>query len=72
MAGLPVIITDTGGMPEVIGNDYLNKFAFIVPEKDANAIYEVFKNLVSEKYIFSDNLVYVKNRMEIFSQKNWS
>ncbi len=69
--GLPVIISNCGGMPEVVGEKYLNKFAFIVPEKDSNAIYKTLKFMVSSEYEFQNNSEYVKDRLKLFSKEKY-
>lgn len=68
VVGLPVVVTNTGGMPEAIEEDN-QQFSFIVPEKDSQAIYNVFKEMISEEYEFKDNNEYAQRVMEKYSPK---
>ncbi|MFP4514863.1 MAG: glycosyltransferase [Parcubacteria group bacterium] len=68
--GLPVIVTNTGGMPETVIEDN-QQFSFIVPEKDSEAIYKILKYMVSNKYKFKDNSDYSQKIIKKFSpEKN--
>ncbi|MFW5888117.1 MAG: glycosyltransferase [Patescibacteria group bacterium] len=68
--GLPVIVTNTGGMPETVLEDN-QQFSFIVPEKDPDAIYQIFKRMISNEYQFRDNKEYAQRVMNKFSpEKN--
>lgn len=64
-AGLPVIVTDAGGSPEVVGEE--NIFAKIVPHEDGIAIGKAMQSLVNEMICFQDNLDYAKQRLSIFN-----
>lgn len=50
-SGLPVIGTNTGGIPEMIEN---NKNGFVIPEKDANAIVDKVNYLLSDEIIYQN------------------
>jgi glycosyltransferase involved in cell wall biosynthesis len=67
--GLPVIITNTGGMPETIIEDN-QQFSFIVPEKSSEAIYQILKKMVSKEYKFIDNKEYAQWVTKKFSPEN--
>jgi len=64
-AGLPVITTDAGGLPEVVGNQ--SEFVEIVPHANADALYKAFIKFITNKNVFRDNLDYGKDRLEYFS-----
>ncbi len=64
-AGLPVIVTNAGGSPEVVGHD--NVFAKIVPHSNSLAIGKAIESFVQEKKGFSDNLEYATKRLEKFN-----
>jgi len=68
VAGLPVIVTDAGGLPEVVG--YENRFAKIVPHANGIAIGKALQQMYDEKTCFSDNSEYAKERISKFSNKN--
>lgn len=66
-AGLPVIVTDAGGLPEVVGKE--NKFARIVPHGDGISIGKALQELFNKGECFSDNREYAKERLSYFSNK---
>ncbi len=67
--GLPVIVTNTGGMPEVVMENN-EQYSFVIPEKNSNSIYEILKMMVSEKYRFQDNEEYARKVTNKFSHEN--
>ncbi|WP_325099592.1 glycosyltransferase [Luteolibacter yonseiensis] len=66
-AGLPVIATDAGGVPEVIGG--CNQFARIVPHGDSNALAEAILAAVADPSTFDDNGGYADSRLACFDEK---
>jgi glycosyltransferase involved in cell wall biosynthesis len=68
-AGLPVIASAIGGIPEVIG--YENKHAHLIPEKNPAAIVEKLKMMVSPDYEFSSNADYARERTGFYSIENY-
>ncbi|MGY6275598.1 glycosyltransferase [Methylomonas sp. MgM2] len=66
-AGLPVITTDAGGLPEVIGEE--TKFAKIVPHANSIAIAEALSEFWRSREAFADNKAYSENRLKIFSPR---
>ena len=68
-AGLPVIVTNTGGMPETVMEDN-QQFSFIVPKKDPQAIYEILKKMAGPEYQFQDNKKYAQKVLKKFSKEN--
>ncbi|WP_027001275.1 glycosyltransferase [Hugenholtzia roseola] len=68
-AGLPVIASAIGGIPEVIGRE--NKHAFLVAEKDITQIVEKLKMMVSTDYEFSSNAAYAHERTTFYSMENY-
>jgi len=69
VVGLPVIVTNTGGISETVIEDD-QQFSFIVPEKNPEAIYKILKKMVSNKYTFKDNANYAKKIINKFSPEN--
>ncbi len=65
-AGLPVVATDAGGVPEVIGSP--GKFARIVPHGDALAFSRGILDVIGDPGSFSDNLRYAEDRLAVFSE----
>lgn len=63
--GLPVIITRTGGMPEIVGGD--GPFARIVPDRDADALFEALKEMFTKGTCFQDITDYSRNRLAQFT-----
>lgn len=64
-AGLPVITTNAGGLPEVVGEP--NPHARIVPHRNAQALFEALRNLYQDGAGFSDNSAYARERLDRFS-----
>jgi|GEM_PF-1603461 len=66
--GLPVIVTDTGGMPEIIGHP--SEFAYVVPEKDSGELFLAMKKVFECQVTGPlDNYEYAKERFDCFSQR---
>jgi glycosyltransferase involved in cell wall biosynthesis len=66
-AGLPVIATNAGGVPEVIGES--NCFARIVPHGDAEAMAEAILAAIQDPGTFGDNRQYAEERLARFSER---
>ncbi len=66
-AGLPVLTTDAGGLPDVVGDQ--NKFAKIIPHGDGIAIGRALQEFFESGECFSDNSEYAKERLSFFSSK---
>ncbi len=66
-AGLPVIVTDAGGSPEVVGKEEI--FAKIVPHADGLAIGKAIESFVKDGRCFADNLHYAQDRLSKFNAK---
>ncbi len=64
-AGLPVIVTDAGGSPEVVGGN--GSFVKIVPCANGFAIGKALEDCVADKNCFSDNMEYAKERLAQFN-----
>lgn len=67
-AGLPVIASDAGGIPEVLGKD--RRFARIVPHANGTAIADALRQMWREGTAFADNISYAQERLEVFSAEN--
>lgn len=67
-AGLPVIATDAGGVPEVIGEP--NQFTRIVPHNNADALANAISDTINDPACFEDNRVYAEQRLSQFSEKS--
>jgi|MTBAKMStandDraft_1061839.scaffolds.fasta_scaffold06158_2 glycosyltransferase involved in cell wall biosynthesis len=65
VAGLPVITTNAGGLPEVIGKE--GRYAKIVPHGDSEAIATALATFWREGDAFSDNRTYAEGRLAKFS-----
>ena len=65
LAGLPVITTDAGGLPDVIGVP--NPHARIVAHRNAQKLFEALRELYEEGEGFSDNISYARERLQHFS-----
>ncbi|MEX0921058.1 MAG: glycosyltransferase family 4 protein [Candidatus Pacearchaeota archaeon] len=68
-SGIPVIVTNTGGMPEVVGKE--TKFSFIVKQKDSEDLFNKLNYLVSGDYKFSSNQEYAKEILTKFSNEKF-
>lgn len=66
-AGLPVITTDAGGLPEVLGED--RAFAEVVPHGDSEAIAAALAKFWHTRNAFSDNRPYAEDRLKRFSAR---
>lgn len=64
-AGLPVIATDAGGLPEVLGYD--GPYSRIVRHGDADAIAEALISMYGRAETFTDNRAYAEERLRTFS-----
>lgn len=64
-AGLPVITTDAGGLPEVIGPQ--SPFARVVKNGNPDALFEALADMYRTPETFSDNKVYAQERLAEFS-----
>jgi glycosyltransferase involved in cell wall biosynthesis len=65
--GLPMVVTRTGGMPEIVGE--ANPFARIIPDRDPEAICRAFKELLEAGACSRDISAHAQKRLEIFSQE---
>lgn len=71
-AGLPVIVAKTGGMPEVVKSEKFEKqFYFMIDQKDSEGILQTLLHMSSDNYRFLDNVEYLKNRLEEFSNEKY-
>jgi len=68
VSGLPVICTDAGGLPEVIGNEQV--FARTVPHANAEAISSALGDMWKSRAAFSDNREYALSCLERFSSQS--
>ena len=64
-AGLPVITTDAGGLPEVVGKD--SNFSRIVPHGNVEVMADAIVDMWRDPSVFADNLAYAKDRLQLFS-----
>lgn len=64
-AGLPVITTDAGGLPEVVGDE--NIYRKIVKHSSSESIFEALKEMFEDGRCFSDNHNYALDRLNKFS-----
>jgi glycosyltransferase involved in cell wall biosynthesis len=66
--GLPVVVTGTGGLPEVVGDGpRKGRSFFIVREKSASDIADVLTHLADRPHEFEDNATYTAERLAAFS-----
>ena len=65
--GLPVVVTQTGGMPEVVGGEC--QHARIVQEKSADALFEAMRQSYEGRGSTPDNLDYAEERLRRYSPK---
>lgn len=63
-AGLPVIATDAGGLPEVLDN---GKAGCMVPKNDAEALWQLLNRLESEPEILARNAAHARAHVAHFS-----
>lgn len=66
--GLPVICTDAGGMPELVGVTP-SEFYQIVPQKNASAIAHSIRYFVENNILSKSNVDYAINRRSDFSMQ---
>ena len=66
-AGLPVISSDAGGLPEVIGEE--RTFARVVPHANVDAISNALADMWNTQIAFSDNRDFAFDRLERFSAR---
>ena len=64
-AGLPVITTDAGGLPEVVGDEDI--FARIVPHGNSEALATAMTEMWRNRTAFADNESYARERLETYS-----
>ena len=74
-AGLPVIGTDAGGIPEVVGTQ--TPQAKIVPHGDAQALADAIVEMIDNRTeVFVDNTAYARPQIDTFSPearvRNWT
>ncbi|MBE4011372.1 glycosyltransferase [Vibrio parahaemolyticus] len=67
LSGLPIIVTDAGGLPEVAG--YESQHSKIVRHRSGIAIGQALADYYNVPDSFSSNLEYAKNRMDYFSEE---
>jgi len=67
-AGLPVITTNAGGLPEVIGEEH--RFACVVPHADAKALAKAMIDMWVDGSAFSNNNDYAVDRLNQFSAQS--
>ncbi len=67
LSGLPVIVTDAGGLPEVVGKS--GQYTKIVSHQNGMAIGQALEEFYKAPSTFSDNLEYAKQRMAYFSEE---
>lgn len=65
IAGLPVITTNAGGLPEVIGDE--KTYSKIVNHSSSEAIFLAMKEMFEDGACFSDNLDYAIDRLNTFN-----
>jgi glycosyltransferase involved in cell wall biosynthesis len=65
--GLPVIVSQSGGMPDVIGKE--NECARLVKPADSGELYLALLDFYKSKVFMKDNSAYAKERLELFSKK---
>lgn len=66
VSGLPVITTDAGGLPEVIGEP--NEQAVVVPHGNAEALADALVRAVeNHERVFASNKSYADDRLQAFS-----
>lgn len=65
--GLPVIVTDAGGVPEVVGEP--NRFARIVPHGDSDSLADAIFDAIQDPSTFEDNREYADERLARFSER---
>lgn len=66
-AGLPVISSDAGGLPEVIGEEA--RFARIVPHANSDALADALLEMWRDGAAFADNMAFATDRRDRFSSR---
>ena len=64
-AGLPVVATDAGGTPQVVGGR--TPHARTTPHGDADALFQALAEMVAAPETFTDNIDYARDRLKTFS-----
>lgn len=65
VAGLPVIVADAGGQPEVAGPD--NRFARTVPRDDPEAMAAAISDMIDSGVLDEDNSAFADERLAFFA-----
>jgi glycosyltransferase involved in cell wall biosynthesis len=66
LSGLPIIVTDAGGLPEVAGSN--TKHSIIVKHQSGKAIYHALEQFYETKDTFTDNKEYAEERASFFAE----
>ncbi|MEM9829422.1 MAG: glycosyltransferase [Bacteroidota bacterium] len=69
MVGLPVVVTKTGGLPEVIGKE--TTFSYLIEPASEKVIYEKLKDLFYSNEAFADNTCYSEHVRYNYSQERY-
>ena len=64
-AGLPIITTNAGGLPEVVGDQ--GRFAKIVPHGNSDALARAMTEMWRDRTAFADNENYARDRLKMYS-----
>ena len=64
-SGLPVIATDAGGTPQVVGGN--TPHSRIVPHGSADTLFQALAEMATTPETFTDNIDYARNRLDTFS-----
>jgi glycosyltransferase involved in cell wall biosynthesis len=67
LAGLPIIVTDAGGLPEVAGNN--GRYSQIVKHKSGIQLSKALERFYNAKETFTDNISYAEERFNHFSEE---
>ncbi len=65
--GLPMVVTRTGGMPEIVGEN--NPFARIIPDQDSDAIFKALKELFEAGACSQEASAHSQKHLAVFSQE---
>lgn len=66
-SGLPIVVTDAGGLPEVVGEE--TKFSKIAKNNSSIDIAEKIYQIINEGALYESNEAYAINRLEYFSEE---
>lgn len=66
--GLPVIVTDSGGMPELVGGN--SRCSKIVPHSSPKSLAEAMQRFIETPVAVSDLIAYRESRLREFSRSN--